>query len=219
MGTPKVIVIGGPPMIGKSSVARVIASRLGYGCISTDDIGLAIRSVTNAETHPRSHAMDGIDYREYYLAGLVDDLLADAMGMHEEMWPGIEAGIRVHASWGFPIVYEGWAMWPERVAGLMQELGNVGAVWLTASDDLLEARVRAAERFYKGASDDAALIQKFLPRNIEYNRRMMGAVERLGLESVMVTQESTTQQLADECLAVLGIQAGYEWRAGCCRSG
>lgn len=154
--------------------------------------------------------MDGIDYREYYLAGLVDDLLADAMGMHDEMWPGIEASIRAHASWSFPIVFEGWAMWPERVARLDQELDNASAVWLTAGDDLLEARVRAAERFYAGASDEEALIKKFLPRNIEYNRQMMAAVERLGLESVMVTQESTSEQLADECLALLGIQADYE---------
>ncbi len=192
-------------MVGKSSVARVIASRLGYGCISTDDIGLAIKSVTTSQTHPRSHAMDGIDYREYYITRSADDLLADAMGMHGEMWPGIEASIRAHASWSFPIVFEGWAMWPERVAHLCRELENVGSVWLTAADDLLEARVRAAGRFYAGASDEEALVKKFLPRNIEYNRRMMAAVERLGLESVVVAKESTTAQLADQCLALLGI--------------
>ncbi|MBT3994823.1 MAG: hypothetical protein HOF01_03400 [Chloroflexi bacterium] len=116
MSHPKVLVIGGPPMVGKSSVARSIASRLGYGCTSTDDIGLAIKTVTTADTHPRSHAMDGVDYRDYYTTRSVEQLLADGMGMHEEMWPGIEASIRSHADWGLPIVYEGWAMWPERVA-------------------------------------------------------------------------------------------------------
>lgn len=198
MPSPKVLIIGGPPMIGKSSVARLIASELGYGCISTDDIGLAIKSVTTTETHPRSHAMDGIDYRDYYVEKSVDELLADGMGMHDEMWPGIEAGIRAHADWSFPVVYEGWAMWPERVAAL--NLDNVASVWLTANEEILESRVRGAERFYAGASDAEMLIQKVLPRNIEYNRRMMEAVQRLGLNSVEVVQGASPAVIADRCL-------------------
>ena len=34
-----------------------------------------------------------------------------------------------------------------------------------------------------------------------------GAIERLGLESVMVTRECTTEQLADRCMARSGAQA------------
>jgi 2-phosphoglycerate kinase len=200
---PKVLILGGPPMIGKSSVARIIASRLGYGCVSTDDIGLAMKSVTNAQTHPHLHAMDGIDYREYYITRSADDLLTECMGTHEEMWTGVEAVIRAHADWSFPIVFEGWAMWPERVAGLLAELDNVAAVWLTAYDELLEARVRGAERFYKGASDQEMMIQKFLPRNIDYNLRMMNPVGRLGLAVVEVTANRSTEQLAAECLQLL----------------
>jgi hypothetical protein len=94
-------------------------------------------------------------------------------------------------------------MWPERVAGLLAELDNVAAVWLTAYDELLEARVRGAERFYKGASDQEMMIQKFLPRNIDYNLRMMNPVGRLGLAVVEVTANRSTEQLAAECLQLL----------------
>jgi len=200
---PKVLVVGGPPMVGKSSVARQIAARLGYGCMSTDDIGLAIKSVTTAETHPRSHAMDGIDYRDYYAGRSVEQLLDDGMGMHEEMWPGIEAGMRAHADWSFPIVYEGWAMWPERVATLLNDLDEVSAVWLTASDELLEQRVRGAERFYAGASDQEMMIAKYLPRNIKYNRLMMDAVNRLGLQYLEVGLNTSLEETADNCFAML----------------
>ncbi len=65
MTHPKVLMYGGPPMVGKSSIARSIAARISCGAFSTDDIGLAIKSVTTADTHPRSHAMDEIDYRDY----------------------------------------------------------------------------------------------------------------------------------------------------------
>jgi 2-phosphoglycerate kinase len=191
-------------MVGKSTIARKIAARLEYGCISTDDVGLAIKTVTTAETHPRSHSMDGIDYREYYINRSVEELLVDGMGMHEEMWPGIEASIRAHADWSFPVIYEGWALWPERVADLLDELDNVSAVWLTASDDFLEVRVRSTERFYTGASDQEMMIQKYLPRNIEYNRLMMEAVNRLDLEWVKVDSNKSLEDIADQCFAQLG---------------
>jgi len=68
-------------------------------------------------------------------------------------------------------------MWPERVAELLTEIDAVAVLWLTADDDLSESRVRAIERFYAGASGQAAVIQKFVPRNIEYNQLMMTAVD------------------------------------------
>ena len=194
-------------MIGKSSVARLLASRLTYGCISTDDIGLAIKSTTTAETHPRLHAMDGIDYREYYIERSAEEILNDGMATHEEMWPAIEAVIRTHADWSYPVVFEGWAMWPERVVKLQTELDSVEALWLTADDNLLEARVRATERFYAGASDQEAVIQKFVPRNVEYNRLMMTAVEQLGLQSVKVGSHDSIEQITNRCAELLGISA------------
>ena len=66
MNLPKVVLIGGPPFVGKSAVARRFAARYGYGCISTDDIGKAIGAVTTVETHPELHTMDDTDYRDYF---------------------------------------------------------------------------------------------------------------------------------------------------------
>ena len=39
MGQPSVILIGGPPMIGKTTIARRLPARLDYGTMSTDDLG------------------------------------------------------------------------------------------------------------------------------------------------------------------------------------
>ena len=61
MRYPKVVYLGGVPMVGKTTVARILACRLCYSSISTDDIGIAIGSVTMTDRHP-------IDYREYYIA-------------------------------------------------------------------------------------------------------------------------------------------------------
>ena len=68
----------------------------------------------------------------------------------------------------------------------MGEIDSVSVVWLAASDELLEERVRGVERFYAYASDQEMMIAKYLPRNIEYNRLMMEAIKRLGLQYLEV---------------------------------
>ena len=48
----KVIFLGGAPILGKTTVARILACRLRYSSVSTDDIGIAIGSVTMTDRHP-----------------------------------------------------------------------------------------------------------------------------------------------------------------------
>jgi len=47
------------------------------------------------------------------------------------------------------------------------------------------------------------LIQKYLPRNIEYNRRMVCEVNRLGLEQIDVDSTKSLKEVANECFAIL----------------
>jgi hypothetical protein len=63
--------------------------------------------------------------------------------------------------------------------------------------------VRGAERFYKGASDQELMIQKYLPRNIEYNHLMMNAVNRLGLQYVEIDSSKSLEEIANRCFAIL----------------
>jgi 2-phosphoglycerate kinase len=54
MSYPRVILIGGAPMTGKTTVAHMLAATLGYGCLATDDLGEAIRAVTTKDSIPIS---------------------------------------------------------------------------------------------------------------------------------------------------------------------
>lgn len=72
------ILIGGPPMIGKTTIARRLAARLDYGTMSTDDLGQCIRDVTTPDSHPNLHLMSGIDHREYYVSRSTERLIQDA---------------------------------------------------------------------------------------------------------------------------------------------
>lgn len=190
---PRVILIGGAPLVGKSTAARKLAARLEYGCLSTDDLGLAIGAATTAKSHPAFHEMDGIDYREYYVTRSVVELIADVERRHAALWPSLSRVITTHAAWGDPTVIEGWALYPARVAAL--RLPNYASLWLVADDALLEARVRAATDFYRGASNEETMIRHFIERSRCYNERVREEALKLGRPIVNVTLDTTVDEI------------------------
>jgi len=94
-------------MSGKTTVAYRLAAILGYGCLSTDDLGEAIRAVTTKDSHPHLHPMDGYDYREYYGTRSPDALIADVSLEHRALWPAVERVIRKHATWAHQALLKG----------------------------------------------------------------------------------------------------------------
>jgi len=56
--------LGGAPRSGKSPAARRLAERLGYDTVCIDDLVAVVRAVTTVASHPKIHAMTGIDHRE-----------------------------------------------------------------------------------------------------------------------------------------------------------
>src|SRR5262245_51597265 len=91
----------------------------------------------------------------------------DSLLEHHAMWPAVQRVIHKHATWGTPIVMEGWSLWPERVIQL--RLPSVHALWLVAHEETLQARMGKAEAFYGGASDEEAMRQQYLARSFWYN--------------------------------------------------
>ncbi len=96
MSYPRVILIGGAPMSGKTAVAQMLAATHGYGCLSTDDRGEAILAVTTKDSHPHLHPMDGYDFREYYVTRSPDELIADASLEHRALWPAVQSRKYAH---------------------------------------------------------------------------------------------------------------------------
>jgi hypothetical protein len=192
MRYPKVVYLGGVPMIGKTTVAHVLACRLGYGTISTDDIGIAIASVTIRDPHP-------MDYREYYIVNGLEKLIQDANDQHERLWPALRTLFEKHEAWGHPVVIEGWALRPRRVYSLT---GDVSGLFLLADEALVERRVRSSD-FSEGASDVELMIERFCARSFWYNAYLRDQVTRLGLKALEITGDMRPEEIADACLRLL----------------
>ena len=140
------------------------------------------------------------DVADRYLSLAVDGLITDVLRHYRGMWPGIKSPITKHASNRAtdPLILEGSALWPGSVA--MLHLDNVSASWLTASHDLLEACIRSSSRFDDASRGERELIKKFMARTVCYDELMIQAVQRLGLISIEVEPEESTDDLMFRCL-------------------
>lgn len=188
-------------MIGKSTVARLLASRFELACLSTDDIGEALRAIATPEDFPDLHPMRALDYREYYATTPISTLTRHAEAQHRACWPAVEAVIRARAAWGQPAVIEGWNLYPIWVRQL--QLPNVASLWLLADEAVLSRRAQHHETFFRGASDLPAMMRRFVRRSVWHNARTAEALAQLGWTGIDVTQDATPGDIVAACVTAL----------------
>jgi 2-phosphoglycerate kinase len=195
----RVVLIGGPSNVGKSTVAQGLADRLGWSYVSTDKLA----------RHPgRPWLPDGSPVTKPYVVDhfrslSVDELFTAVVEHYTRMWPGIEQLVRAHATdpAAGRLVLEGSALWPPNVATL--EIPGVAAFWLTAPSELLRARMYAGSRYGERTADEQSLVDKFLGRAVLYNERMADALTRLGQSSVDVGAEPPAEQTVERILRLV----------------
>lgn len=199
---PRIILVGGAPLSGKTSLARAVARRLDVAHVSTDDLSVAIRAVTTTETHPALHDL-GVDgpFRDYYPSHAPERLLEDAMAFHRAAWPAIEAVVRAYANWDQPALIEGWSILPELAADLGLE--DVGAVFLVPEEEVFELRCRADPGFHEGAEDEDGLIGSFSRRSILISRMLEASAQDHGLPIVRPTVRTRPEETLERALALL----------------
>ncbi|MET8772122.1 hypothetical protein [Streptomyces sp. NPDC004658] len=191
------VLIGGTSNVGKSTVAQVVADKLGFECLSTD--GLARHPGRPWRTPQREVPAH---VAEHYGSLTVDELITSVLGHYERLWPRIEELITARAAEGSGskgLVLEGSALWPVRVAGL--RVSRTAAVWLTADDALVRARVYAAGRYEAATDEEQRLMDKFLARTERYQTLMIDAIDRRGLARLDAGGGLSVAELADTVLA------------------
>ena len=194
----RVILIGGTSHVGKSTLAESLALKLGWSHISSDKLARHPGRPWKTESKgvPKHVA-------EHYLALSVEELFADVFNHYTRLWPDIKALITAHATDVATdrMILEGSALSPPSVAGL--HFDNVGSIWLTASNDLLQERIHHASGFSETVGEERVIVQKFLDRTLVCNELMMDVVNRLGLVSLDVQAAASTGELSEMCLDLL----------------
>lgn len=198
MTTNKVILIGGAPGAGKTTLGSALAVRLGVTSLTIDDLATAVIAVTTPETHPGLHAMRKGPPTEYYTNSSVDQLIIDATLRHEATWPMVRQVIRKYVKMGRGIVIDGWHMRPEWVNELQKE--NVWAGWLVIDPSVLEARERKNDDFLEGSTDPERMFRNFMGRSLWYNSLIK---EQAELFQMNVLYQDGTKSVDDLCQIVL----------------
>ncbi|WP_405865115.1 MULTISPECIES: AAA family ATPase [unclassified Streptomyces] len=200
----RVVLIGGTSNVGKSTVAQLVAEKLGFACLSTD--GLARhpgRPWRTPEREVPAHVA------EHYATLTVDELITSVLGHYERLWPRIHDLIATHAAEGGAdtgLVLEGSALWPVRLAGL--DVARTAAVWLTADAAVLRARVHAAGHYEQATGEEQALMDRFLARSERFQGLMVEALDELGLDRIDAGADRSVGVLVDAVLAAVVRQSG-----------
>lgn len=132
----RVILIGGAPGAGKTTLGAVVARSLGFTSLTVDDLVSAAQAVTTRESHHGLHIMRRLPYLQYFTKSTVDQLKADAHVQHEATWPMVEAVVRKRLRAEPGLVLDGWHLRPAWVAKLNPE--RVRSFWIVPSTSVLE---------------------------------------------------------------------------------
>ncbi|MGI9326766.1 MAG: hypothetical protein ACR2PZ_16220 [Pseudomonadales bacterium] len=188
----KVLLIGGTSHLGKSTFAKRLASQLGWKYLSTDQLA----------RHPgRPWREDGsplpVDVVAHYTE-LSTDALADSVLQHyrQNVWPIADALIRSHLHNPYDpcLVFEGSAILPDEVRAAAFD--GVGAVWLTAPEDLIANRIRQSSGYEGRSSAEKQLIDAFLRRSLYINRALTHSVSANGQKSLDAGSAEAFAELA-----------------------
>jgi 2-phosphoglycerate kinase len=192
----KVILIGGTSHAGKSTLAESLATKIGWSCCSTDTLARHPGRPwkTSPETVPQ-HVAD------HYLSLSVDELIADVCRHYTDIvWPLAEKIIATHTSEQSTdcVIIEGSAILPELAASVLSD--KVGAVWITACDELLMQRIRTTSGYIEKMPRERTLIDQFLRRAIAFNHGLKSSIERHGLASIVIDNGSSLEEVSQKCL-------------------
>ena len=153
----EVIVIGGAPFAGNTTLATRLAAQRGYARLAIDDLGPALRALTTPRSHPALHPMAGWDDRAYDVAHPPPTLIEHGRREHQALWPAMAAVIHAHLQWAGPVILEGWQLDPDRVRAVRHPpLRTCGRL---VDEAVLEARLRADTAFYQGCTDVERLLR------------------------------------------------------------
>src|ERR1700757_3817373 len=97
--TKQIILLGGMPTAGKSTMAENLSKHLNLPWISTDQIGKIMRAVASREKYPKLFTWedyDGVQFLNKYTA---DEIADDQFAAGEETWLGVRKLIKGDDTW------------------------------------------------------------------------------------------------------------------------
>lgn len=195
-----VIFIGGAPGSGKSTLGLALASALGYGSLTGDDLAIAARSVTDPNEHPALHLTRGAGHVAYFTHSPPVKLIDDAQAQEAAMWPALEGVAQSHLGTRTGVVIDWWLLRPDTVATMPHN--RVASLWLHIDPAVLWERERQNTGFLRDSEDPERMLDNFMARSLWRNDLVQEQATRLRLPLLRISDQ-TVAELTDEALDIL----------------
>lgn len=152
MSNKKIILIGGAPTTGKSTIAKSLSKRLNLPYISTDQIRALLRSVASKEQYPELFNSSEFDAERFLTELSAEEIVEMEFRQGEETWAGVRALINdCDYEWKDGCIIEGVGIIPKMVAKDYRDDPHITALFL---GDHNISRMRDAI-YKRGLWDDA----------------------------------------------------------------
>lgn len=133
MKDKQIILIGGAPTTGKSTVAKALAKQLDLPWLSTDQIRDTMRVLADKDKYPNLFN-GGLDAETFLTSFTASEIVDKEMKQSEAAWLGIKAFIDEDYTWLNGFIIEGVNILPHLVARDFSDHSNVRAVFLIDRD-------------------------------------------------------------------------------------
>jgi 2-phosphoglycerate kinase len=164
--TKQIILVGGMPTAGKSTVAESLSKHLNLPWISTDQIGMIMRAVASREKHPGLFTWEdygGFGYLNQFTA---DEIVDNEFAKSEAVWLGVRKLINQDYAWNNGFIIEGDDILPHLVAQDFSDSSNIKTVFIGDLDIDRVRNVVFARNF--AGKDASAYPDDFKEKEVEW---------------------------------------------------
>jgi 2-phosphoglycerate kinase len=187
MGEERIILIGGAPTAGKSTIAEKLSKHFGMPWIGTDQIREVMKGTVTEEERPMLFNSRQFTAEEFLNKFSPREIVQNEIDESEVVWQGVKAFIENEYSWHSFIV-EGVALLPHLVAKY-KDSPKFKAIFLVDRD---ADRIRDVV-FNRGLWSSAknypdSVKEKEVEWVIEFNEYIIKEAEKFGFPTVEVTK-------------------------------
>jgi 2-phosphoglycerate kinase len=182
MEDKRIILIGGAPTTGKSTLAEQVAKHFAIPWISTDQIRKIIRKVASRAAHPKLFNPEGYSIERFLTEFSTERIFQIELDQAEAVWAVAQAFIKEDWMWNRGFVVEGVHILPHLAACDFKDDRRVRAVFLVDEDSERMRRVI----YTRGLSGDArAYSDDVKEKEVEFvrmfSRRLRAEVQKFGV--------------------------------------